>query len=79
MAATALMHGIIADANGLTSAGPEDFHAAAYLSRFRDPDLLESVMNQARSKQTIRMYLAETPRAFTMAAARRLPADSRFP
>ena len=53
MAATALMHGIITDTNGLTRAGPEDFHAAAYLSRFRDPDLLESVMNQARSKQTM--------------------------
>lgn len=53
MAATALMHGIITDTNGLTRAGPEDFHAAAYLSRFRDPDLLEAVLNQARSKQTM--------------------------
>jgi nanoRNase/pAp phosphatase (c-di-AMP/oligoRNAs hydrolase) len=53
MTATALMHGIITDTNGLTRAGPEDFHAAAYLSRFRDPDLLEAVMNQARSKHTM--------------------------
>jgi nanoRNase/pAp phosphatase (c-di-AMP/oligoRNAs hydrolase) len=53
MAATALMHGIISDTNGLARACAEDFHAAAYLSRFRDPELLEVVMNQARSKQTM--------------------------
>jgi len=53
MVATALMHGIITDTNGLTRARPEDFHAAAYLSRYRDPDLLDAVMNQARSKQTM--------------------------
>lgn len=53
MAATALMHGIITDTNGLARASAEDFHAAAYLSRFRDADLLEAIMNQARSKQTM--------------------------
>ena len=53
MAATALTHGIITDTNGLTRAGPEDFHAAAFLSRFRDPDLLEQIMNQSRPKKTM--------------------------
>ncbi len=53
MAATALMLGIITDTNGLARACAEDFHGAAYLSRFRDPDLLEAVMNQAKSKQTM--------------------------
>lgn len=53
MAATALTHGIVTDTNGLTRACPEDFHAAAFLSRFRDADLLEQIMNQARSKKTM--------------------------
>jgi nanoRNase/pAp phosphatase (c-di-AMP/oligoRNAs hydrolase) len=53
MAATALLHGIITDTNGLVRAGPEDFHAAAFLSTFRDADLLEQIMNQARPKKTM--------------------------
>lgn len=53
MVATALMHGIITDTNGFTRAGPEDFRAAAFLSRFRDAELLEQIMSQARSKHTM--------------------------
>ena len=53
MVATALTHGIITDTNGLTRACAEDFHAAAFLSQFRDPDLLEQIMNQAHPKQTM--------------------------
>jgi nanoRNase/pAp phosphatase (c-di-AMP/oligoRNAs hydrolase) len=53
MVATALTHGIITDTNGLTGAGIEDFHAAAFLSSFRDPDLLQQIMNQSRSKKTL--------------------------
>ncbi|MCU0587005.1 MAG: bifunctional oligoribonuclease/PAP phosphatase NrnA [Syntrophobacteraceae bacterium] len=53
MVATALTHGILTDTVGLIRACPEDFHAAEYLSRFRDADLLEQIMNQARSKQTM--------------------------
>jgi len=53
MAATALMHGILTDTNGYLRADVEDFHAAGYLSRFSDPDLLESIMSQARSKSTM--------------------------
>jgi nanoRNase/pAp phosphatase (c-di-AMP/oligoRNAs hydrolase) len=51
--ATALLHGIITDTAGFTRAGAEDFQAAAYLSQFRDPDFLEQIMNQARSKQVM--------------------------
>ncbi len=51
--ATALLHGIITDTAGFTRAGMEDFQAAAYLSQFRDADLLEQIMNQARSKQVM--------------------------
>jgi nanoRNase/pAp phosphatase (c-di-AMP/oligoRNAs hydrolase) len=53
MVATALTHGILTDTNGLIRACAEDFHAAGFLSRFRDADLLEQIMNQARSKQTM--------------------------
>jgi nanoRNase/pAp phosphatase (c-di-AMP/oligoRNAs hydrolase) len=53
MVATALTHGILSDTNGLIRACPEDFHAAEFLSRYRDAELLEQIMNQARSKQTM--------------------------
>ncbi len=53
VAATALTHGLITDTGGFILAGPEDFHAAAFLSQFRDADLLEQIMSQARSKQTM--------------------------
>jgi len=53
MLATALTHGIITDTAGFVRATPEDFHAAAFLSGFRDADLLEQIMNQARSRQTM--------------------------
>lgn len=51
--ATALTHGILTDTGGFIRASPEDFHAAGYLSRFRDADLLQQIMSQARSKQTM--------------------------
>ncbi|MFO7800810.1 MAG: bifunctional oligoribonuclease/PAP phosphatase NrnA [Desulfovermiculus sp.] len=50
---TALMHGLITDTNNFMRAGSKDFHAAAFLSRFRDADILEQIMNQARSKKTM--------------------------
>ncbi|MFZ5951289.1 MAG: DHH family phosphoesterase [Candidatus Rifleibacteriota bacterium] len=53
MVATALMHGIKTDTLGFVTAGPEDFQAAAYLSRFIDSDLLAQITSQARSKQTM--------------------------
>ncbi len=53
MAATALTHGIFTDTGGLIRAGVEDFHAAAYLSQYRDPDLLDQILNQSRPKRTM--------------------------
>jgi nanoRNase/pAp phosphatase (c-di-AMP/oligoRNAs hydrolase) len=52
-AATALLHGILTDTGGFTRADSDDFQAAAYLSRFRDAELLEQVMKQARSKRSM--------------------------
>ncbi|MDZ7759173.1 MAG: bifunctional oligoribonuclease/PAP phosphatase NrnA [Desulfovermiculus sp.] len=51
--ATALMHGLITDTNNFMRAGPADFYAAAFLSRYRDADILEQIMSQARSKKTM--------------------------
>ena len=53
MVATALMHGILTDTNDFVRAGAEDFEAAAFLSQFRDADLLAQIMSQARSRQTM--------------------------
>ncbi|MBN2707246.1 MAG: bifunctional oligoribonuclease/PAP phosphatase NrnA, partial [Deltaproteobacteria bacterium] len=55
MMATALTHGIITDTNGFVHAGEEDFQAAEFLSRFRDADMLAQIMNQSRSKQTMKV------------------------
>jgi nanoRNase/pAp phosphatase (c-di-AMP/oligoRNAs hydrolase) len=49
--ATALMHGLITDTQGFVRAGERDFRAAAFLSNFRDADLLLQVMSQIRSKK----------------------------
>jgi nanoRNase/pAp phosphatase (c-di-AMP/oligoRNAs hydrolase) len=54
-AATALMHGILTDTGNFIHAGAEDFQAAAFLSRFREADLLAQIMNQARSKQVMEL------------------------
>jgi nanoRNase/pAp phosphatase (c-di-AMP/oligoRNAs hydrolase) len=51
--ATALMHGILTDTGGFIHADEEDFQSAAFLSRYSDPNLLEQIMNQTRSKQVM--------------------------
>lgn len=51
--ATALMHGILTDTSGFLNAGPEDFQAAAFLSRHYDLETLEYIMRQERSKKTM--------------------------
>jgi len=51
--ATALMHGLRADTDGLRQAKGEDFRAAAYLSQFYDPQLLTSILQAARSKRVM--------------------------
>lgn len=51
--ATALLHGIMTDTGNFSWAREEDFLASAYLSQFRDADLLRQVLSQARSKQVM--------------------------
>ncbi|MDY7014646.1 MAG: bifunctional oligoribonuclease/PAP phosphatase NrnA, partial [Cyanobacteriota bacterium] len=51
--ATALMHGLRSDTNQLMHAQEEDFAAAAYLSRFYDPQLLNAVLQSSRSRQVM--------------------------
>jgi nanoRNase/pAp phosphatase (c-di-AMP/oligoRNAs hydrolase) len=51
--ATALMHGIMTDTGDFIRAGVEDLQAAAFLSQFRDSQVLLQIMSQARSKQTM--------------------------
>jgi nanoRNase/pAp phosphatase (c-di-AMP/oligoRNAs hydrolase) len=51
--ATALMHGLRSDTNRLMQAQEEDFLAAGYLSRFYDPQLLNAVLQTARSRRVM--------------------------
>lgn len=51
--ATALMHGVRSDTNGLLQALEADFQAAAYLSRFYDAQLLKAVLQSARSRRVM--------------------------
>ncbi len=51
--ATALMHGLRSDTNRLMQAQEEDFLAAGYLSRFYDAQLLDAVLQTARSRQVM--------------------------
>jgi nanoRNase/pAp phosphatase (c-di-AMP/oligoRNAs hydrolase) len=51
--ATALMHGLRSDTNRLMQAQEEDFMAAAYLSRFYDAQLLNTVLQATRSKRVM--------------------------
>ncbi len=51
--ATALIHGLRSETNAFIRAGPEEFVAAAYLSRYLDPQVLESVLRVQRSHGTM--------------------------
>jgi nanoRNase/pAp phosphatase (c-di-AMP/oligoRNAs hydrolase) len=51
--ATALIHGIHSDTQGFIRATAEDYQAAAFLSRFKDAELLGQILNQARSKHAM--------------------------
>jgi nanoRNase/pAp phosphatase (c-di-AMP/oligoRNAs hydrolase) len=82
MVATALTHGIITDTNGLTGAGAKDFNAAAFLSGFRDADLLQQLMNQSRSKKTMEIIHRAlenrvTVESFSIAGIGQLRAEDR--
>jgi nanoRNase/pAp phosphatase (c-di-AMP/oligoRNAs hydrolase) len=80
--ATALFHGILTDTSGFIRAGAQDFLALRFLSDFRDAELLEQVMSQARSKQTmevIRTALGERTIAenYSIAGVGFIRADDR--
>lgn len=51
--ATALMHGLRSDTDCLKQAKEEDFLAAAFLSRFIDYQLLNTILQSHRSKQVM--------------------------
>ena len=53
--ATALMLGIITDTKHFITAVAEDFHAAQVLHEFRDSELLEEILTQSRSKETMKV------------------------
>jgi nanoRNase/pAp phosphatase (c-di-AMP/oligoRNAs hydrolase) len=53
--ATALMLGIITDTKHFVTAKADDFEAAKVLSQFRDPELLEQILTQSRSKETMKV------------------------
>lgn len=51
--ATALVHALRSETNGFIRAGPEEYAAGAYLSRFADQELLGSILRVQRSKGTM--------------------------
>ena len=53
MMATALMHGIMTDTSSFIRATDEDLQAAAFLSNYRDAELLNLIMSQSRTKQVM--------------------------
>lgn len=51
--ATALMHGLRSETNAFIGAGAEEYAAAAFLSPFVDPQLLESILQVQRTRGTM--------------------------
>ena len=51
--ATALVHGLRTETNGLVRAGADELLASSYLSRLLDPELLERIMRVQRSHGTM--------------------------
>jgi nanoRNase/pAp phosphatase (c-di-AMP/oligoRNAs hydrolase) len=51
--ATALMHGVRSDTQGLVRAGRDDFMAAAYLAEFVDPETLAAILANRRSRNAM--------------------------
>lgn len=51
--ATALVHALRTETLGFIRAGPEEYAAGAFLSRFQDPQLLESILRVQRSRGTM--------------------------
>lgn len=80
--ATALMHGIMTDTNGFIQANAEDFQAVAYLSQFRDAEILRQIMSQSRSKQVLEVVRRSlgnrvTVESFSIAGIGYLRAEDR--
>jgi nanoRNase/pAp phosphatase (c-di-AMP/oligoRNAs hydrolase) len=48
--ATALMHALRSETNGFIRAGPEEYAAGAFLSRYQDPQLMESILRVQRPR-----------------------------
>jgi nanoRNase/pAp phosphatase (c-di-AMP/oligoRNAs hydrolase) len=51
--ATALVHALRSETNGFIRAGPEEYAAGAFLSRFADQQLLETILRVQRSRGTM--------------------------
>ena len=51
--ATALVHALRTETLGFIRAGPEEYAAGSFLSRFHDPQLLESILRVQRSRGTM--------------------------
>ena len=51
--ATALVHALRTETLGFIRAGPEEYAAGSFLSRFHDPRLLESILKVQRSRGTM--------------------------
>jgi nanoRNase/pAp phosphatase (c-di-AMP/oligoRNAs hydrolase) len=64
--ATALVHALRSETNAFIRAGPEEYAAGAYLSRYADQSLLESVLRVQRSRGTMEVIrVALTDRLVT--------------
>jgi nanoRNase/pAp phosphatase (c-di-AMP/oligoRNAs hydrolase) len=55
---TALMHGLHSETDGFVRARPPEYRAAAFLSSYMDPDLLERVLCVKKSRGTLRVIEA---------------------
>jgi nanoRNase/pAp phosphatase (c-di-AMP/oligoRNAs hydrolase) len=47
------MHALRSETNGFIRAGPEEYAAGAFLSRFQDPQLVEKILRVQRSRGTM--------------------------
>src|SRR5690606_17934057 len=56
--ATALVHALRSETIGFIRAGPEEYAAGAFLSRYSDPQMLESVLRVQRSHGTMEVIHA---------------------
>jgi nanoRNase/pAp phosphatase (c-di-AMP/oligoRNAs hydrolase) len=64
--ATALVHALRSETNGFIRAGPEEYAAGAFLSRFADQQQLQSILRVQRSRETMDVIrLALTDRIVT--------------